>query len=437
MLDPQYRRNFGELTKILADAQFRATRDDAVEMLGKSRANRNDAAPLLHLQAEMAGKVIQLQAQQRDFAKSRSGGDTSSDYEHAIGVVKGMSYVIRDVADGIAWRSLDYDRVMLHELAFAPQTGHIDSTSALAELTEAAQHVVATGDVVILNDLTNCLRYGDFTSIHGQHVGIHEVKAGTASKKDRRAKRQKQRTANVIEFLNRGEKIGRWGKQRLLRTKTIPRSHLSALSSMVSVARSDGECSARLSDCLAVQVFDTGIMAERFAADELDLNKLLKNPFDQVKLSLTSHNLSMFGRFTANAAPISIYPLSDEDCIDILSGRMWVVTYFNLGNLIRCVRRKGLDMIFPDEKEIQAAPKLLPGQVPDHELDHPIRIGRPNGPGMHMSLAVLARMLRELLDEESFADEIVEIIDAEFTEEAILYSAFERGHAMGLTTSGR
>lgn len=208
-------------------------------------------------------------------------------------------------------------------------------------------------------------------------------------------------------------------------------SHLQEVKSLISDARKNGTSSARLSDCLAVQVFDNTSTAERLNRSDLTFEDVTTNPFRQSKMSFMANSLSFFDKFTPNAAPYAVYPFDNESCIDIITGRLWIVTYFNLGNLARCLRRRGLWVKLPTREELSKSVGLLPGQIRDHELDNALLVSRvPQQPMLAMSLAVVSRINYEMLDEECFADALEELLSVKVIEEEFSFMAFEKEYLL-------
>ena len=385
----------------------------------------------------MANFVLGAEESQRKLTKELAdaatrGDPAASDIEIVLGVAKRMAHVVRQIADGIAWRSLEYDRVMLHQLALKPHTGHLYLSTLLSESTVAAEVVARVGTIVILNDLTNFLRYGDLTSVGQEGITIHEVKGGEGAAKSGHAKKQRRKTEAVIDFLKKGRREGTKGKERIVRYRSTPRGHAQELASLANDARRSGSACARLSDCLAAEVFHLELMAEAFDKGNIGLQKSVHNPFAQSPLGGTHHSLYS-DRFTPNVAPYSVFPLPSADCVDIMIGSLWVWTYFNLGKLVRCLRRRGLLVRIPTEAELAGAPRdLKPGQVRQHELDNPILVTRgPPDPVLAVSFAALSRMMHEFLDEESFVDMMEESLEsADPNAETLEFAAFENEAAL-------
>ncbi len=423
MLLDEYRTDSRLITKLVAHPEYRRHEPYLMSFMARSREHRADPEKLLYLQAEMAREVVHLQESQRHYQAQIDAGTLDHD-PHIASVCKQLAHGIKQVADGIAWRTLGYDRPMVHELVFKPHSGHMELGAAAQEVSAAAKHIEETGELVILNDLTNCLRYGDFTSVGRNGIGIHEVKSGKGAARSGHAKKQKKRTKEVIDFIARGERRTSSGLEKHVRLRTKPRAYLDRLPALMSQARDHGSAHERLSDCLAVEVFDLKLMAEAFADGKAPLDRVFHNPFAQSKDAGTCHSLELFDKFSPNMAPYSIFPLPDEDCVGVITGSLWLFTYFNRGNFVRCIRRRGLGVRLPTDEELKATPKMMPGQVATHELDNPIVI-LDSSQMLLLSLGQLSRMMDELLDEESFADMIEEQLETTGGEEALVYTAFQ------------
>lgn len=423
MLADAYRTDPRSITKVVAHPEYRRHEPYLVSFMARSRELRADPEKLLSLQAEMVREVIALQASQRDYQAEIDAGKLEHD-QYVAAVCKQLALGIRQIADGIAWRTLGYDRTAIHALVCKPQTGHMQPETAAQEIEVAATHVAGTGEFVILNDLTNCLRYGDFTSVGPNAMGIHEVKAGLGAARSGRALTQRQRTIEVIEFLKSRERRSAENVQRLVRLRATPRGHAHELAGLIREVRREGSAHARLSDCLAVEVFDAELMAQAFADGRAPPDKAFHNPFAQSKDAGTFHSLQHFDKFSPNAAPYSVFPLPNEDCVGIMTGSLWLCTYFNRGNFVRCLRRRGLRVRVPTDEELKAAPRFKPGELAAHELDNPIVIaGRSHV--LLLSLGRVGQMIHELLDEESFADAMEEQLETAGSEEELVYAAFE------------
>ena len=401
--------------RLLTDRQFEEHQDKLMSFLARSLDARNKPEELLELQAEMASFLLGAQGEQKRL-EAELGESAVADRGHhdspgvVVEVCKRLQGIVRQIADGIAWRTLRYDRPMLRILALKPPTGHMELASAKTEFIAAAD-VVETGELVVVNDLTNFLRYGDLTSVGEDGVTIIEVTGGPGAAKSGRKSRQKRKTENVLEFIRRGFQETDNGPQKIVDLKTEPVAHLDELRTIISEAWKRGAAQARVSDSLAVFAFDTIQMSE-LRAKGTNFSALVRDPFEQSKESLTFDSLKHFGRFTHNVAPYSIFRLAYEDRFAIMTGRLWVVSSFNFGNLYRCLRRRDLLVIPPREEGYAELEGLFPGEVAARELENPLVVSRgPPHPVLKIPMSMLARLFYELMDEESFADAVEEQLD--------------------------
>lgn len=403
------------IPKILGDPQYRGYRPDLDSFMARSRQFRHDPAQLLLLQAEMASGLLGAQESKRAIERELAAcGDGNASYSEqlriGVGVTKAVAHVIKQIADGIAWRALSYDRPTIYQLSLKPQTGHLELGSIQQEVDSADAHVENTGETVVINDLTNFLRFGDFTSIGPDSVSIAECKGGRAARRSRRARRQRQQLDSTLDFLNTGVRESETGVEKLFRHSTEPRSHLAAVGELIREAKQKGAAHARLSRCLAVDVFYTELLPD--VSSQKEMRKLVHNPFEQSPRATSHSSLDFFARFSRNLAPYSIYPFSDRDCTDIMTGDVWLWTYFNERNLARCLQRRGLLVTLPSREQAQAYLDMDLGERRRREGDVGILVGRPGDP--HCVLAhgaLLARPIFEFLDEESFADALEEVLE--------------------------
>lgn len=421
MLADEFRLTNERIVRVLADPGFRRNRDPLIDSLKKSLECRDDGERLLYLQAELANSVIHAQAELRKIKRGDRQFDTPDAKSRFVDASSALVHVLRAIADGIAWRSLGYDRAGIHELAIAPQTGHMELETAIEEMTSAAE--ILTEDptqIVILNDLTNFLRFGDVTIVQGSKVWIHEVKSGKASAGDRRATRQKQRLRQVIEVLNESGDSSIDGNHRLVRAPMRPKSYQEEVKHVLSLVRENGFASAQFSGAVAISAFDVDTVTQM----NLSPTDVLDNPFAGARY-LTPYNSGLFvGRFSPNVAPYSIFPFAAEDRIDLLMGRLVIVTWLDAEAVIGHARRRGLSARLPTKSDYDKLPRdLKPGQIRDHELDVAIEIGDRRNL-MLLPMAALSRVGYEFLTEESFVDAIEDSLEHARSTEETFYQAF-------------
>jgi hypothetical protein len=321
--DPQtIQRVIGHPTYQLACSEYRS-------FLTRSRAVRDEPQKLLELQGDLAERLLGLEAAQRrqkSIAKDKDLGPAElEEVTLRLAVARRLAHVIREIADGIAWRFFYYDRAGLYQLARKPQVGHLDEASINNEMANAEAHA-ATGALVLLNDLTNFVKFGDITRRTDDGFKFIEVKGGKGSAGSGHTTKQLQKLKEMADFINAGSRQIPTGTERLHRLRTVPRTHLATVEALINEARRTGTANARLSESLAVVV--------RYLAHPAmgSLRRLPDdNPFSQSRKWLAGNSLSGFDYFTPNRAPYTVFPWSDADCADLLAGTIWIVSYLSWG----------------------------------------------------------------------------------------------------------
>ena len=93
---------------------------------------------------------------------------------------KYLSKAIKEIADGIAWRTFGYDRFTMRILSQAQSPGYTWDKDGQSTELKYAKIAAGNGAFMLLNDLTNCVRVGDITMARG---GIGDVPYLTELKK--------------------------------------------------------------------------------------------------------------------------------------------------------------------------------------------------------------------------------------------------------------
>ena len=384
--------------RLVTDPQFQQWRDEFLRFTSGARTAQSDPEALLDIQVDMASLLLNAQELQREL-------EVPADTEHATmaKVCQRLQLITRQIADGIAWRALQYDRAVIRLLASKPQTGHMELRSAITEVAMASRHAERTGDLVVLNDLTNFLRYGDLLSVGQNGIAIHEVKESKGAARSGRASRQKKRLKRLLQFVTTGERVSEIEglQERIFTLPSKPRAHISAIARLISEARERGQASARISSSVAVQVFHIPDLAEGLANGRIRKG-IIRDPFSE---SPNSHSLDSLGlfRFSPNVAPYSVFPLTPTDCVDVMTGAIWIVGYVSSARLVRTLRRRSLWGRLATDADRRLAP--------DGNVVLAVARGRERG-ALLVPWAVLARLAYEFVDEESVADEIEEELAA-------------------------
>ncbi len=157
-------------------------------------AERNPQA-IFDLQIQVS---ILLRAFQKLKAEAKRGND-----QIELATTKRLIVILQQIMDALAWRVLEYDRAKILLMSDHHNTGHLDET-ILDDLIKAKRIVDNNNAIVLVNDLTNILRYGDLTIIQSGTIDIRENKSGNASGRNPRVRDQQRNLNKLNEFLKIG-----------------------------------------------------------------------------------------------------------------------------------------------------------------------------------------------------------------------------------------
>jgi hypothetical protein len=388
-----------------------AVEPQLAEWIESSRRYRSDAAALLNVQEEIAVQINAFgQARREHRAELKDGtpgGQREIELQKVMMQARRGIRILRDVGDGMAWRALGYQRQALRQLADKNQTGGVELESATAEFAAARAHADSTGRIVVMSDITNVLRYGDFIAVDAEDEGVEvcEIKSGSSRSQSSRAPRQRKNLARKIEVLNAKEGIV-YGIQRgrLVTTLTMARTSVGVVADLLRESRERGEIHERLSDSLAIDIKWPRTLVERS-----DRAPQLHDPFHQSPNVTRQSSLDLFDVIPRNIAPYSVFPFDVRDRAAILTGSAIIFTFCNLDNVMRALRRRGLDASLPN-----------PAHITRDDPHSAAILVRAAG-GLHqLSFVLLLPIIFEFLDEESLADQLVELLDSSPSEEYVL-----------------
>ena len=190
------------------------------DLLEMSRRRRSNTVVMAKLQAWMLQELFVIEGAVKHYREKKKEleaalekqapeGDGIDAKKHLNFVEKQLFFQrayansLRMIGDGIAWRSLGYDRLVMKSLAGAATKPHVLSEGTVQELSAWSLQFDSGAGLAILNSLTNTLAIGDVTVVRNDEtVEIIEVKGGKA--KSSRTVRQKQRMKEVVNFISTG-----------------------------------------------------------------------------------------------------------------------------------------------------------------------------------------------------------------------------------------
>jgi hypothetical protein len=157
--------------------------------------------------------------------------------------------ILRDIGDALAFTYIN--KWDIKPLAFKESPGFLSEKEGLNRELEALRTVFARGHIGILNDLTNCLRYGDISVVKNGRLVIFEVKSGKS--RSRRTDRQSRKAREITEYLttDRTKRLYNMeGEFRRISTHSQETDHSSALNTLIAQAMAQGTATATVENGL-------------------------------------------------------------------------------------------------------------------------------------------------------------------------------------------
>lgn len=169
---------------------------------------------------------------------------------------------------------------------------------------------------------------------------ILETKHGRASRKNRRAKRQRKTLDQLIEFANTGYRFRSDRREFLYKTDVPVTTYHSEISNAINQAKHVGYCQLLLSDCVGLEATYPNYH------NQVDLPK--QHLFEDDDNVLPFRNISLFEYTAPRIAPYGTFPLDDETCFDLIAGNIFITGLLNLENLKKRYENFGLDLELPE-----------------------------------------------------------------------------------------
>jgi hypothetical protein len=337
----------------LASSEYPDILEDFLDI---SRRRRNNRTALAKLQIHMLEEIIfqeaavkHYRAKLRELEEDKSPGvDDAARREERDFCKRELFFyrvyanAIRGIGDGIAWRSLGYDRAVVRLMSERATKQTIVSEGTVQELREWSVHFDSGTGLAILNALTNCLAIGDITVVRDDgSVEIVEVKSSSA--KSGRKVRQKQKMKEVVTLLSTGSGQAD-DKEVTLQTLPItPETGLPILRDLLQAASKSGWSSRKVSNCLYLEAFDFREL-KTFEEIRQDLERAKMEAIAEWEergdfvLDMNSMENLAFG---PNCAPFSIFPFDSRTCIELLIGSKCYVSHLNIDAVAREFQFRG------------------------------------------------------------------------------------------------
>jgi hypothetical protein len=161
------------------EQRIRETKSIIAVHLGSLRTARKDVRLSKQKAAEVKAGISHLRSQVDEY--------------------KYLLAILREIGDGLAFAYIN--KWDIKPLSFKQPPGFISGKVGARRERSVWRTLAQQGRVAILNDLTNCLRYGDITlPLPGGKFTVVEIKP--SSRQNRRSKRQLEQMEHIVEYLD-------------------------------------------------------------------------------------------------------------------------------------------------------------------------------------------------------------------------------------------
>ncbi|MCC7118540.1 MAG: hypothetical protein IT310_08455 [Anaerolineales bacterium] len=336
IIEPKQQKDF--IAEVLASPAYQERCEILFELFRLSREIGRNPKEILGFQAVLAETLIDFQTKKTEF--KNEGNDIG------VAVTKKLILILNRIADGVVWRMLNFDRVLIQLLSEHSKTGHLDNT-AYGDFTIAQQITEKENSIVLINDLTSILRYGDLTIIGNNSISIMENKFGNSSKNNSRSNRQRKSLEGLINFLNTSTRIKEKRKDYIIKVDIPLKTYHADVASAIANAKKAGYSRTDVSDVLAIEAISTKKHDGYFPTGR---------PFDGVRFISRLDSISIFDKPTTRVAPYGIFPFDHRSCYELITGDTMLVATINLENLKALYNSFGLEFEIPElgEQEMRA-----------------------------------------------------------------------------------
>lgn len=306
---------------------------------------------------------------------------------HTVGVIgnKQISRIARTIGDGIAWRSLDFDRPAIRLVAQNKSPGRIDISKIGFTGVKKWAVLIANKfkDIVIINDLTNFLRVGDLTEIGKAGVLMHEIKKGGKRVKniltlsrDRQhnwgVSKQSLRVLQAQLAFDHRKIVSGNSEEVSILDLELPYNHkLEEVLKLIKLAKKSGYSQKKFGNHLFVSCTDLSKVIE-LERKGREFTHKDETGWSKTSLVFPYSNYDTFyekeGDFVRNMTPYSVFPFPTKICLDLMSGNLLLVSKINLDAIKEAFRKRDWKVVEVDIDKINKRNEVLIRKMFDERL---------------------------------------------------------------------
>lgn len=359
-----YRKNVEILKRVLRSSRFPLL--------------KHNGLILAILQRHLIEILIDFQKAVRDgrkVAKSISDEDERRLIVKTRNANRHLVRIVQTIADGIAWRNLNFNRPLIRLFSDNASPGHINNT---IDKKTALAIEGNLREIVIVNDLTQCLRISDFLLItRDKRYILYEAKKGIdrlknttdilkeLDKHHRNPTRQELRQImaqssiindkiDVLSIENDGEiKVDH--SINIVKIDISIKTHFAQMKKLIKKANRKGQAFAELEDGYFVRIQALDAIVKKTVKQNGDNSLIeslneeyqstrppwLSKPNEFISICSFDSFINKGGHYSRNLLPYSVLPFTTPDCLRLMSGQLRIDTFFRYQNLRELLQSLG------------------------------------------------------------------------------------------------
>ena len=329
------------------------------------------------MQMNMLKTLFRLQNEMRQVKTGIAQAKTKKERKRKqkkLLIYKEWIRVLQTIADGIAWRNLRFNRPIIRLFSENNPPGHLNQINQ-NYINVLNSYLGKMPNLVLVNDLTRCLRIADLTRIFSDNkIILYELKKGGKKAKDMNTIFNEMRRHK--RFFSKQE-LKQWVVQSAIINKKILvpilingkthdklkaeivdldfpiQTHFSEIKRLIKKADNNGYCYAQAEleqgYFIEISAYDEAvkrnnsdkILRYRKAQYENNTPGWVKNRKKIITISNYESFLQERGQYTRNILPYSILPFSAKNCVRLMMGYLHVKIYYNLNTLEEKIKKMG------------------------------------------------------------------------------------------------
>ena len=264
--------------------------------------------------------------------------------------LKYEKWLLRYVGDGIAWHAYRHSRKHIRALSDKDPVNSLGKPEKFIYHRRLFRGVRHRGNnfLPVMHDITNCLRTGDLTVFErGKRFKFHELKifgpAGKSSQQQSlREGRQALRLGRIRAYFETSQiryLYPEYRRGKHVQAKLKEKYHFDVISRIMKKARTETFGCENPEEGLYYVAFD------RLAKNEHEALRELQSKFPKAFESHFVRKLiDPYHDRDASVLPVTAMPLHADDILDILVGKIGVLTLINFEEIKGSCQRAGVPL---------------------------------------------------------------------------------------------